>query len=76
MIRSICCSVSPRIADDGKDGYEIEISYEEADADLSSTKPEELKKALQGHFSSKASWKSEFMSQATASTPSIQSMPT
>ncbi len=34
------------IADDGKDGYEIEISYEEADADLSSTKPEELKKAL------------------------------
>ncbi len=34
------------IADDGKDGHEIEISYEEADADLSSTKPEELKKAL------------------------------
>ena len=34
------------ITDDGKDGYEIEIPYEEAEADLSSTKPEELKKAL------------------------------
>ena len=34
------------ITDDGKDGYEIEIPYEEADADLSSTKPEELKKAI------------------------------
>ena len=34
------------ITDDGKDGYEIEIPYEEAEADLTSTKPEELKKAL------------------------------
>lgn len=34
------------ITDDGKDGYEIEIPYEEAEADLSSTKPEELKKAI------------------------------
>lgn len=34
------------ITDDGKEGYEIEIPYEEADADLSSTKPEELRKAI------------------------------
>ena len=36
------------ITDDGKDGYEIEIAYEEteADSDSSSTKPEELRKAL------------------------------
>lgn len=34
------------ITDDGKDGYEIEISYEEAEADITSTKPNELKKAL------------------------------
>ena len=34
------------ITDDGKDDYEIEIPYEEAEVDLSSTKPEELKKAL------------------------------
>ena len=31
---------------DGKDGYELEISYEEAEADITSTKPEELKKSL------------------------------
>ena len=31
---------------DGKDGYELEISYEEAEADTASTKPEELKKSL------------------------------
>ena len=34
------------IADGGKDGYEIEISYEKSEADLSSTDPEDLKKAL------------------------------
>ena len=34
------------ITDDGKDGYEIEILYEEAEADITSTKPNELKKAL------------------------------
>ena len=34
------------ITDDGKDGYEIEISYEESEADLTSTDSEELKKAM------------------------------
>ena len=34
------------ITDDGKDGYKIEIPYEKAEADLISTNPEELKKAL------------------------------
>lgn len=34
------------ITDDGKDGYEIEIPYEEAEADTVGTAPEELKKAL------------------------------
>ena len=34
------------ITDDGKDGYEIKIPYEKAKADLTSTAPEELKKAL------------------------------
>lgn len=34
------------ITDDGKDGYEIEISYEEAETDPASTDPEELKKTL------------------------------
>ena len=34
------------ITDDGKDGYEIEIPYEKSEADLTSTDPEELKKAL------------------------------
>lgn len=34
------------ILDDGKDGYELEILYEEAEADITSTKPEELKKSL------------------------------
>ena len=31
---------------DGKDGYELEISYEESEADTESTKPEELKNSL------------------------------
>lgn len=34
------------ITDDGKDGYDIEIPYEEAETDTASTEPEELKKAL------------------------------
>ena len=34
------------ILDDGKDGYELEIPYEEAEADTASTKPEELKKVF------------------------------
>lgn len=34
------------ITDDGKDGYEIELSYEKAEADLSSVDSEELRKAL------------------------------
>lgn len=34
------------ITDDGKDGYEIEIPYEKSEADLTSTDPKELKKAL------------------------------
>lgn len=34
------------ITDDGKDGYELEIPYEEAEVDPESTIPEELKKAL------------------------------
>lgn len=34
------------ITDDGKDGYHIEISYEETETDTASTEPEELKKAL------------------------------
>ena len=34
------------ITDEGKDGYEIEIPYEEAEADLASTDADELKKAL------------------------------
>lgn len=34
------------ILDDGKDGYEIEIEYQENEIDLSSTKSEELSKAI------------------------------
>lgn len=30
----------------GKEGYELEITYEEAEADTANTKPEELKKSL------------------------------
>ena len=47
MIRCMEKGILPHvITDDGKDGYEIEIPYEEAEADLTSMKPEELKKAL------------------------------
>lgn len=34
------------ITDDGKDSYELEIPYEEAETDIHSTDPEELKKCL------------------------------
>lgn len=34
------------IMSDGKDGYELEIFYEESEADTESTKPEELKNSL------------------------------
>jgi transposase len=34
------------IMDDGKDFYELEVPYEEADVDETSTKPEDLKKCL------------------------------
>lgn len=34
------------VAEDGKDGYELEITYEESETDATSTKAEELKKCL------------------------------
>lgn len=34
------------IMEDGKDGYELEIPFEEAETDTASTEPEELKKSL------------------------------
>jgi transposase len=34
------------IMDDGKDGYEFEIDYADADADVASTNPEQISKAL------------------------------
>lgn len=34
------------IQDDGKDGFELEIDYQEADVDASSTKSDDLRKAL------------------------------
>ena len=34
------------IMEDGKDGYELNISYEEAEADIHSIKPDELRKSL------------------------------
>ena len=47
MIKCLENGIIPHvILDDGKDGYELEISYEEAEADITSTKPEELKKSL------------------------------
>ncbi len=38
------------ITKEGTDGYGIELPYEEAEADVDSTKPEELKKAKEGYF--------------------------
>lgn len=47
MVKCLEKGIIPHvITEDGKDGYEIETTYEEADANLASTNPEELKKAL------------------------------
>ena len=47
MVRCLEKGIIPHvITDGGKDGYEIEIPYEKAEADVTSTNPEELKKAL------------------------------
>lgn len=47
MVRCLENGIIPHvITDDGKDGYEIEINYEEAATDTDSTKAEELKKTL------------------------------
>lgn len=47
MVKCLEDGIIPHvITDDGKDGYEIEIDYQEADVDSESIKPEELKKAL------------------------------
>jgi transposase len=48
MIKCLEDGIIPHvITDDGKDGYELEISYEESDdVDAASTNPDELKKAL------------------------------
>ena len=48
MVKRLENGIIPHvITDDGKDGYEIEIPYEEApEADVESTEPSELKKAL------------------------------
>ena len=47
MVKCLEDGIIPHvITDDGKDGYEIEIGYREAEADIASTDPEELKKAL------------------------------
>jgi transposase len=48
MIKCLEDGIIPHvITDDGKDGYELEVEYEEADdVDVSSTAPEELKKTL------------------------------
>ena len=47
MVKCLENGIIPHvITDDRKDSYTIEILYEKAEADLSSTDPEELKKAL------------------------------
>lgn len=47
MVKCLENGIIPHvIVDNGKDGYELEISYEKAECDISSTKPEELKKSL------------------------------
>lgn len=47
MVRCLESGILPHvITDDGKSGYELEIPYKEAEADISSTNPDELKKAL------------------------------
>lgn len=52
MIKCLEKGIIPHvITEDGKDGYELELPYEESEADLSSTDPEELSKALHsGHI--------------------------
>lgn len=47
MIKCLESGIIPHvITGDGKDGHELEISYETADADAGSTEPCEIKKAL------------------------------
>lgn len=47
MIKCLEAGIIPHvITDDGKDGYEMEIAYEEAGVNVKSTEPRELKKAL------------------------------
>lgn len=47
MVKCLEDGIVPHvITDDGKDGYEIEIDYQESDVDASSAELEELKKAL------------------------------
>lgn len=47
MIKCLENGIIPHvITDDGKDGYELEMSYEEAEVDTESTESIELKKAL------------------------------
>ena len=47
MVKCLEDGIIPHvITDDGKDGYDIEIDYQEAEADAASTDPEELKRAL------------------------------
>ena len=47
MVRCLEEGIIPHvITDDGKDGYEIEIAYEEAETDAGSSKPEDIKKSL------------------------------
>lgn len=47
MIKCLENGIIPHvITDDGKDGYELEMPYEEADVDTESTESGELKKAL------------------------------
>lgn len=47
MVKCLENGIIPHvITDDGKDGYEMEIAYEESEVNVKSTDPEELKKAL------------------------------
>ncbi len=47
LIRCLEKGIIPHvIMEAGKEGYELEITYEEAEADTANTKPEELKKSL------------------------------
>lgn len=47
MVKCLEKGIIPHvITDGGKDGYEIRIPYEEAETDVGSTEPEELKKCL------------------------------